>query len=198
MSLRSDVLGYFVPQIMLSQIFSELLLLPDICQFDTAMCNKNRRLSYLECIESESCVWLGDKDRDLSFDMISWLYTRSIKIRHLKCNRISDDKAIKVYGLGNSLHWLSIRDTHMIDESFIKIIEGCPNLESIELLVCSITDLSIIMLADCCPSLRSIDLTRCYDITDASIVRLAERCPNLESLTLSGCDQMTDRSITKV
>lgn len=109
MSSKADVLGYFVPTALLSQIFSTLLSLEDICRFDSAICNKIKRLLYLECIQSASCICVGEKDQDLSSNAISWLRYRSIKIRHLKCSRINDDIAIKIGAFGSCLRLLSIR-----------------------------------------------------------------------------------------
>lgn len=49
-------------------------------------------------------------ERDFSFDAISWLYSRSIKILQLKCNRVTDDMAVKLGGIGSCLHWISIEN----------------------------------------------------------------------------------------
>lgn len=66
MSLESEVVGYALPDAILSLIISQFLSLDDISVFDIAICNKKRRLSFLECVKSESCIWLGDKQRDFS------------------------------------------------------------------------------------------------------------------------------------
>jgi hypothetical protein len=199
MSSNLDILGYFMPDAILPLIFSELLSLQDICRFDRALCNKKKRLLFLDCIRSESCIWLGDKDRDFNSNMISWLNSRSIKIRRLKCNRISNTIAVKVGHIGSSLHWLSIKDRNMTDENLGKIIDGCPNLQSVELYECrNITDDSIIRLIEMCPHLNSLDLTCCYKTTDLSVVSLAEQCPDLYSLNLDRCNNVTDSSITEL
>jgi bacterioferritin-associated ferredoxin len=200
MSSRSlDILGYFVPNTILSEIFTKLLLLDDVCRLDTAMCDKNRRRLFLECVGSESCVWQGDENRYFSSAMISWLYTRSIKIRHLKCkcNRNKTDAAMKVGRCWSYLQWLSIKG-HIVDDGVIEIAASCPNLQSIELIGCSITDRSIIRLSECCPHLHSLNLSFCDGITDTSIIRVAERIPNLNKLTLATCRKITDKSIIKV
>lgn len=199
MSSKIDVLGYFIIDALLPEIFSVLLSLKDICRFDTALCNKKKRLLFLDCIRSESCIWLGDKDRDFNSTMISWLNTRSIKIRRLKCTRISNTIAMKVGHIGSTLHWLSLKDRNMIDESLCKIIDGCPNLQSVELNECrNITDESIIRLIETCPHLNSLDLTCCYKTTDLSVVSLAYRCPDLYSLNLDRCNNITDSSIIEL
>jgi hypothetical protein len=122
MSSKSEVLGYFIPATILSELFSELLSLEDVCRFDTAICNKKKRPLFLECVSSESCLFLGDSDQDLSCNAISWLKNRSIGIKHLKCSHITDDVAVKICSIGSCLHWLSIRDGNMTDKNMIKII----------------------------------------------------------------------------
>lgn len=120
MSIESDVLGHFVPNTILCQIFSQFLSLKDVCRFDTAMRNKYRRLIFLECISSEFCIWLGDKDRDLGSRAIFWLKNRSVKVRHLKCSQITDDIAEVISGFGSCLHWLSIYDGMMRFVKFLR------------------------------------------------------------------------------
>jgi hypothetical protein len=193
-----------------SEIFSNFLCLEDICRFDSALCNKNKRSLYLECIGSESCIWQGDDHRNFNSNAISWLQTRSIKVRHLKCNEITDVIAVKIGSFGSCLHWLSIRcckDTvdERMDGIFVTMIDGCPNLQSVELSNCRGTsDDTIIMLAERCQHLRSLHLTgnisklNRFQITDRGIERLAEVHPNLDSLTLEQCYHITDISIKKV
>jgi hypothetical protein len=61
-----------------------------LSRFDTAICNRKRRVLFLNCVSE--CLFLGDENRhyirDLfepvkkpSSHLISWLNTRSIKIR---------------------------------------------------------------------------------------------------------------------
>jgi hypothetical protein len=97
MSLPIDVLGYFLPNALLSKIFSELLILEDICQLDSAISNKKKRPVFLECVKSEYCIWIEDTNQDFSSHGISWLKNRSIKLRHLTCGRITDDIALQRY-----------------------------------------------------------------------------------------------------
>jgi hypothetical protein len=197
MSRGLDVLNYFVPNSILSEIFCELLSLEDICRFDTAICNKERRLLFLDCVGSETCIWLGNINQELTSLAISWLHIRSIKIRHLRCNHVTNDIASKISSFGSCLYWLKIRDTCMVDESLIRIVECCPNLESVKLSGChDITDKSISKLADKCPHLNSLDLIGSW-ITDISVVRVAEKCLKLHTLDLGGSNDITDTSIVR-
>ncbi len=189
MSLKSgEVLGYLVPNVILFQIFSKLLSIEDICRFDSAICNKKRRPLFLEIVGSEFCIFLGDKDRDFSSHAISWLISRSIKIRHLKCDRVCTDTAAQICSFVRTLHWLSIQDIHLTHYSLDIIVSVCPNLQSLELLECgfgllgSINDYSVIRIVEECPHLCSLDLTWNTNITDKSIVKLAEKCPKLLNL----------------
>jgi hypothetical protein len=113
MASKFDILGLFVTNGILSEIFSQLLSLQDICQFDSAMCNKNRRNVFLEFIRSEYCIFLGNKDRNFSSNAISWLHTLSIKIRHLNCDLITDEISSKIGDMGSCLYWISLKDGNM-------------------------------------------------------------------------------------
>jgi hypothetical protein len=190
MSSKSDLLGYFVPTTLLSEIFSNFLSLESIRKFDVAVCSKKKRKFYLECIGSESCIFLGDKHRNFSPRAISWLGSRSIRIRYLKCTRITNDVAIQICSFGSSLHWLSLKFGNIIpvDKSLCKILDGCPNLQSVDLSDCrNITDLSIARLAAVCPYLTSLNVKGSIQITDLGIIKLAFGCPRLHSLNLSQC-----------
>jgi hypothetical protein len=197
-SLKADILGYFMPNAILSQIFSELLSLEDVSRFDLAICNKKKRFLFLQYLRSESCIFRGDKVNNFPSEAISWLKIRSIKIRHLKCFRINYDIAVNIGSFGSSLHWLSLDDKGTTDEIFIEIVEGCSNLRSLELLGCrNITDKSIIRVAENCPNLHSLVLWGNDNITDRSIIRLAEGC-SLQTLALSWCRKITIIGIEKL
>jgi hypothetical protein len=198
---RLDVLGYFVPNTILSQIFCEFLSLEDMCRFDTAICNKKRRLLFLDCIGSESCICFGNIDRNLSSYTISWLHIRSIKIRHLRCKQITNDIAVKISSFGSCLHSLSIRDIYrnFDDQKLIQIVESCHNIERVKLIECEkITDEGILKIADECPHLNFLKLFLLHEITDVSLARVGDRCPNLHTLKLSYCFRITNISIIKV
>jgi hypothetical protein len=131
MSSKWDVFGYFVPTELLIYIFSRLLSLDDVTRLDTAVSNKKKRPLFLDCISSESCIWLGDKETHFSpiktRKYIYWLQNRSIKIRHLQCWQDTWDIAIRIRAFGKYLHWLSIRDKNLLDKTLSHILKGCPN-----------------------------------------------------------------------
>jgi hypothetical protein len=192
MSFESDVLGQFVPNVILSQIFSQLLSFEDISRFDIAMCNNTRRPLFLECIGSDSCIQLGDKvcnfschamrSRKIINPRISWLLIRSMKTRHLRCNRVTYNIAEKIGEFGDFLQWLTIDHARMVDKSIIEIVEYSPHLQHLDLNGCrEITDYGIIQIAENCPNLRSLNLLG-YSafISDYSVTKIAEGCPYLE------------------
>jgi hypothetical protein len=96
-----NVLGQFMPDTILLELFSKFLSLANISQFDVAICNIKRRIPYLELIGSESYIILADEDRDFDSAAIFWLKTRLIKIRHLKCSCITDDLGIEISSFGS-------------------------------------------------------------------------------------------------
>jgi hypothetical protein len=88
-----------------------------------------------------------------------------MKSRQLKCSQITDRIAAKIADFGSSLHWLSIQDVDMLG------IRRKPVL----------TDTGIVKLLEKCPNLQTLELYNCYDITDISIVKIAECCPTVHS-----------------
>jgi hypothetical protein len=182
MSSNTDVFGRYLPHALLSQIFTELLSLEDTCRFDLAICNKKRRISFLDCVRSESFILQGDENRDFSH-LISWLNTRSIKIRHLRCTGVTDDLADQISNFGSTLQWLSFQDQ---DDKW----DLRKNL--------AITDIGLCKVAEGCPKLNTIDLSNCKKITDVSVIKMVELCPNLQSLNLTRCPGVTDISILKI
>jgi hypothetical protein len=69
------------------------LSLEETCQFDSAICNRDKRRDFLDCLKSESCIFQGSRNQEFCSDGISWLKNRSINIRQLKCHRLTDEKA---------------------------------------------------------------------------------------------------------
>lgn len=195
MSSAHDVFCYYVPTSVLSEIFSNLLALEDISRFDVAICNKNRRIGFLDYLGSKTSVFLGDRDRDLSSHALSWLKTRSIKVRSLKCNRVTAPMAVNISHIGNCLDWLSIGDDRIVDSSIAKMIAGCVNLQHLDLSYChNITDDSIKIVTEGIYELQSLSLSECRYITDNGINMIAEKCRNLRHLNLSQCIDIHDLS----
>jgi hypothetical protein len=203
MSLKlEDVFGYFIPTIILSQIFSGLLSLEDICRFDSAICNKERRLHFLDIVGSESCIFRGDIDQDYSSHAISWLLMRSLKIRHLKCSEMTDSMAVKIADFGSCLHWISLDNKRtnkdITDKGIDSIVQGCPYLQSLSIARCiNITDKSVIQISRAYPKLQELDLSFCCNVTDVSIIRLTFDCPELWYLDISRC-KITDLGLINI
>lgn len=207
MSLISDVLDYFVPNSLLAEIFSKLLLLDDVCRFDSALCNKQKRPSFIECIGSQFCVWLGDKDRDFTSDGISWLKIRSIKINNLICSRITDELAVKIGDVGSCLHWLSFKSHSqftksqndlLTDQALVKLLVGCPNLHALDVSECKyITDGNVVQIA-LCSRLNKLNLSGCIRVSDISVIKLADNCSQLRKLSLYRCPLIKDMSIVRL
>lgn len=198
-----EVLGFFVPTIILIEIFSKLLSLNDICQFDSAMYNKKRRLLFIKMLQSECCVFPGDKDRDISPFGIFWLKNRRISIQRLRCSRITDGVANIIGSFGSHLgvfsHLLSfsVRDDNLNngrkrnlinDVGIIAIAKGCPNLQTLSLHGCNdLTDLSIIEICRYCLKLEGLDLSRCHNLS-LLLEIMPFHLPLLKNLDLSRCD----------
>jgi hypothetical protein len=189
-----DVLYYFVPKEILSQIFCQYLLLEDISHFDVAICNNKKRPRYLEVIGSVACIFLGDIKRRFSCEGISWLSNRHIRIRNLWVRDVvNDDTAIEI---GAHLLWLDINRKGLSDIDMITTVEGCRNIEILNISDChSITDIGVLRIAECCPKLKELYMRDCQKITDTSIIKLAECCHGIESLDIEKCINITDTSV---
>lgn len=205
MKENNNIRNYFVPTEILCQIFSKFLSIQDVSQFDTAMCNKAKRSVYLEFIGSKECLWLGDKETGLHPHRISWISKRRMNIAHLKCCRASNSMAINFDTFGSSLQWLSLYDENedeqcslLSDKGVIRIIEGCPNLQYLDMECCQfITDSISAPLAKFCPDLKDLDLSYCYDISDIGIMNTVEGC-NMQDLNLTHCSRITDTSVIRI
>jgi hypothetical protein len=184
------------------------------------MCNEKRRVSFLDLMGSEYCISVGDKIQDFSSNMISWFKNRSLKIRHLKCNKITVDEAAKIESFGSCLLWLSIEDERKQDNEkyflrnytygirkiglretcMIGLVGKCPNLVTLDISWSNkITDKCIAKIVEGCPHIQSLNLSHCIDITDTGIIRLAEGYPNLNSLYLSGgLHHITDLGLVRL
>jgi hypothetical protein len=161
MALESDIFGYFIPYSILSQIFSETLSIEDISRFDIAICNRKKRPQFLECLKSNYSIWVGNKGQELRYDTISWLESRSMKIRHLKCFLDNTyDAAENISRFGVCLHWLSIHSSTIEDKIFSKMIRGCTNLLSLDLSFCGkISDVGISTVVEAFPNLLELNLS---------------------------------------
>jgi hypothetical protein len=194
MASESDVFGYFIPNSILSQIFSETLSIDDISRFDIAICNRKKRPQFLDCLKSFYSIWVGNKETKIEYDTISWLESRSMKMRHLKC--FLDNKYIVVEDIGifgGCLHWLSIQSSMIEDSIFSKMIQNCNNLKSLNLSFCgNISDVGISTVLEACPNLLELNLSVCYKITDISILKIGEKYLTLHSLNISGNRNITD------
>lgn len=202
-----------MPNAILIEILSQLLSIKDVCRLDLAMCNKIRRPLLLDCVTCESCVFPGHTDEELDSRAISWLYYRSLKVRQLRCDRLTNGLATKIGRFGRYLHWLSITDndncprgncpTSSFEPEYqpmrlATLVGECPNLHTLEIHCAFAFDTLIIKVADECPLLQSLNLLGCFSITDSCIVRLAETHPKLNSLGLGNCFKITDMSIIRI
>lgn len=179
--MESNVLGYFLPNAILSEILSKFLTLEDVWELDVAICDKEQRLQFINCIKSEYCIWLGDKERSVSNHAISWIKIRSIKVKNLMCNRVIYNIAVEIGEFGSCLSWLSIKDKLMVDKSVAKIAKGCPNLKSLELSGCNkLTDKSVEVIAERCHHLETLVIYKCDNITDNFLKRIGKEHPDLQ------------------
>lgn len=55
-------------------------------------------------------MWLGNKQKFISNDVISWLVMRGMKIINLGSKRVTNATAIKITNFGSSMQWLAIHD----------------------------------------------------------------------------------------
>jgi hypothetical protein len=204
MSEQSDILSHFLPNTVLSLIFSEFLSVNDISRFDIAICNKKKRPQFLECIKCKSCILIQIKERNLDVvcglksDIIPWLKSRSIQIKRLYFPQITSDIEDKIKGLGGCINWIQVSgDNEIEDDTMSRMISVCPNLLSLSLVHCNnISDITISTVAEMCPKLIELNISGCNRITDAGIIRIAENCSNLQGFR--SCYKLTDESLIRI
>lgn len=192
------ILYFSLPNEILCRIFSRYLSIQDISLFDIAICNHRNRPAFLEYVGSVACIWLGDKERQLSYKEISWMYSRKIKVRNLNCDTVNDNTAFRIAGCGVCLEWLTINKQYLYDSGMIQIAENCPNIRHLDISRCNnITDYSIIKIAEYCPNIDYLNIAECR-VTDKSVVRIVELCHELETLNIAYCHNITDLCISKI
>lgn len=86
-----------------------------------------------------------------------------------------------------------------IDDEFLYLFEGCPNLERLTLVNCSkVTSAPIIKILKGCTKLQSIDMTGLKNIEDNIFNALADNCPRLQGIYAPGCPNITNNVIVKI
>ncbi len=101
----------------------------------------------------------------------------------------------------NDRRWISQKETKVvlrwssiIDQGLIELVQGCPNIQNINLYDTTITDKGLIALAQWCPNLKKIRLNSSQKITDNGLITLAQGCPNIIYIDLSGTN-ITDQGL---
>ena len=82
-------------------------------------------------------------------------------------------------------------------KSLRELVNGIPNLESLDLSGCynlSDSALDSAFNRDIA-SLKTLNLSLCKEITDSSLGRIAQYCKNLEELQLGGCTKITNTGL---
>mmetsp|Transcript_3208 Transcript_3208/g.3368 ORF Transcript_3208/g.3368 Transcript_3208/m.3368 type:complete len:143 (-) Transcript_3208:271-699(-) len=123
---------YFALKENVCLIFSKYLCLEDISRFDVAVCNHGKRPEFLDWIKT--FIWPGNFNESASFQKLSWLSTRQIKIENLKYDDpITEDVAVKISRFSVHLNFLAIGDKNVGDADMIRIVASCPNIDCLSL-----------------------------------------------------------------
>jgi hypothetical protein len=130
MAFNGDILSSLSEEI-LCEIFSSFLSLRDISRLDRAICNRNKRSVLLACLQSEGCIFSGDRKRFSSAHEISWMSIRNIKIRKLTCSKVTDSLADKIAYFSIHLQKLSLYVINDINLS--EIVVHCPNIKDLDI-----------------------------------------------------------------
>jgi F-box and leucine-rich repeat protein GRR1 len=86
-----------------------------------------------------------------------------------------------------------------VDDDFLYLFEGCPNLERLTLVNCSkVTPAPIINILQGCIKLQSIDMTGLKNIDDSIFNALADNCPRLQGIYAPGCPNISNEVILKI
>jgi hypothetical protein len=69
------------------------------------------RPGYLEVIGSVACIWGEDTKRQFSYEGITWLSNRHMRIKYLWVRDVvNDNTAMKIATIGAHLLWLDINE----------------------------------------------------------------------------------------
>jgi hypothetical protein len=198
-SLGSEVL-YFGPPIVIYELLSLWLGLPDVCRMDTSFCDQNMRRHFSFQLTAHRISFDGSFSwKSQSF--LDWLIAKQVHVRQLflvSCHTISS----KSYQLWSNVVVINLLDCPMLgNSSFYSIISNAPKLTELQITNCPlINDESFSALAamsyDSLPYLESLCISDCLSITDlgleAFLLRHGQR---LKTLSLNRCGGITGDSL---
>jgi BspA type Leucine rich repeat region (6 copies)/Leucine Rich repeat len=91
------------------------------------------------------------------------------------------------------LQSLSLHDFEIVEANLLDMINGTPQLRSIDLNY--VSDFGLTVIAVRCPELRSISLSHCLDVSDIGISAIAKRCSQLRTVKIIECGFVSDAGI---
>ncbi|XP_044263506.1 F-box/LRR-repeat protein 14 [Tribolium madens] len=144
--------------------------------------------SYLEVRDKGRVAQVCTAWRDAAYNKSVW---RGVEAKlHLRRANPSLFASLVKRGI-KRVQVLSLR------KSLRDVIQGIPNLESLNLSGCyNVGDVGIshAFVADA-PTLTELDLSLCKQVTDTSLTRIAQHLKNLEVLELGGCSNVTNSGL---
>ena len=153
-----------LPEVIITGILNDWLVVQDICRLDQAMTNMEERdhwLFLLQTVRSNPSMEAYEHNHC----SIRWLITRGVSISHmvLKCNGLKSNtfNNFQMHSL-KSVRTRAIEDFQgcsyrILDKTLVNISQGCPNLELIYLGdFITLTDNNMKQLQDFCPNLKTI------------------------------------------
>ena len=202
--LISIITSPIFPSHVVQEILGWWIEITDLATLDTAICNKNARLTFLQILASKEGTFNG---MPLSSKSIiryyTWLKVRSISVAALTIPRFTQQQDVpdKVIRCLSGVNLENVAD--LTSKKFNDIMNRCPHVRDVILgshpYGCKLGDSAIHRLATTRPNLRSLTIIQGIFINDSAIQVVARECGrHLEELTLRYCINIGNLAIKAV
>ncbi|KAG2387229.1 hypothetical protein C9374_001561 [Naegleria lovaniensis] len=159
---------------------AELMLEWNIGVDDLTIESICRSFPNIEKLSVANCVSIGSA----GFGLISSVHNlRSLVVVGTK---IKDEDLIKLSSLPNlkAIDLTGTKVTIMFEESYMKFVENCPQLEELSLSDCNLSDATVLLIKKHLKQLRKLDLSWNVEMADAGMDNILGELPRLEQLTV--------------
>lgn len=203
---------FFFPDCVWYTIFEKFLVVNDLVNLDSAVCNNSIREIFLKRISGGTTSFRGRvatlAQRKTDNDYVLWLHKRNIFIRSLILtsetfypSNITDQSLVSYCDQCLRLQEINFYGLKVSDSTFVTLIAASPNLRKLYLSECSLLTnmgfVAISMLKRALHLLEVLSIGFCRRIDDEGMRAFGQRCASLQRLEIVG-NQMADEGLASI
>lgn len=192
-----------LPHALVGDILTTWLHEIDFICFDNAICDKDRRIEYLNIIQSDDILLtFPNHMRHDSSKYLMWLKLRNVYLNSFTLPRYIGNCEFNSKVFKKTKHLNFSNCGELDDYVFYQIVKTSKYLQ--ELIIGSnyysnnITDHSINVISETAIQLRKIEISQSRLITDSAIVTLTKKCHYITEIKLVNCTKLGDESINSI